>query len=147
MIRYVVGFIFSWDMKNVILIKKQHPDWQKGRLNGIGGSIQPGETPTEAMIRECKEETGLILKTGWQEFLLCEDKDRQIMLYCFRNIVFGDYLKQAKTMTDEAISIVDAETASNLSPQSMIGNLRVLLRMAMDKNFVTGKMFVELDRS
>jgi 8-oxo-dGTP diphosphatase len=147
MIKYVVGFIFSFDGKDVLLIRKLHPEWQAGRLNGIGGSIKDNETSTDAMIRECKEETGLDLKTGWQEFLLCSDIEKNIQLYCFRNYIFENHLKEAKTMTDEHITIVNAETASNLTAKSIIGNLRVLLRMAMDKNFVSGQMFVKLDQS
>lgn len=146
MIKYVVGFIFSWDKKSVILIKKQHPEWQKGRLNGIGGHINDKETAVAAMQRECKEETGLDLP-AWNEFLLCEDEDKKIQLHCFRTVLFENQIKQAKTMTDEAISVVDAENASNLSAQSMIGNLRVILRMAMDWNFKLGKMYVNLDQS
>jgi 8-oxo-dGTP diphosphatase len=54
--RYVVGFAFTKDREYVLVIKKLRPDWQKGLLNGIGGKIEPGETPIEAMKRECMEE-------------------------------------------------------------------------------------------
>ena len=64
---YVLGFYFRRD--SVLLIKKNKPDWQKGRLNGVGGKIERSvklangelgwETGSEAMTREFLEETGL----------------------------------------------------------------------------------------
>ncbi len=35
-----------------------------GRLAGIGGGVQPGETPIRAALREIFEETGLRLRVG-----------------------------------------------------------------------------------
>src|SRR6266853_1956139 len=36
---YVCGFMMTWDLQQFLLIRKTHPDWQKGKLNGIGGKI------------------------------------------------------------------------------------------------------------
>lgn len=55
---YVVGFAFRRGNSQVALIRKAKPEWQAGMLNGIGGSIEEGETALQAMIREFKEETG-----------------------------------------------------------------------------------------
>lgn len=57
--KYVAGFLFSPDFENVVLIEKNKPAWQKGKYNGIGGKIEEGETPGEAMRREFEEEAGL----------------------------------------------------------------------------------------
>ena len=35
-----------------------------GMWNGVGGKIEPGETPTAAVIRETFEETGIALCTS-----------------------------------------------------------------------------------
>lgn len=43
----------------VLLVLKDKPEWQAGRLNLCGGKIEPGETPIEAAERELKEESGL----------------------------------------------------------------------------------------
>ena len=56
---YVLGFLFTGDNKKVLLVEKQNPEWQKGRFNGIGGKIEEGETPQEAMDREAMEEIGV----------------------------------------------------------------------------------------
>lgn len=57
--RYVLGFMFDEkDHNRVALIEKEKPAWQAGKLNGIGGHIERGELPSEAMAREFEEETG-----------------------------------------------------------------------------------------
>ena len=56
---YVCGFFFSPDRGRVLLIRKRRPAWQVGRLNGVGGKIEPGESPAQAMCREFREEAGL----------------------------------------------------------------------------------------
>jgi len=55
MTEYVCGFVFFRNY--VALIRKARPAWQAGRLNGIGGHIEVGETAPVAMARECCEET------------------------------------------------------------------------------------------
>lgn len=57
--RYVVGFYFANEFRNVLLIEKETPEWQKGKVNGIGGHIEDGESPIEAMAREFDEEVGV----------------------------------------------------------------------------------------
>lgn len=55
--RYVLGFVFDSGYHNVLLICKDRPSWQAGRLNGLGGKIEEGESPARAMERELREET------------------------------------------------------------------------------------------
>lgn len=62
---YVLGFAFNHE-NQVLLIKKAKPDWQRGKWNGVGGSVESHETPLQAMIRECDEEAGLHL-TAWSK--------------------------------------------------------------------------------
>lgn len=62
---YVVGFLFH--KNKVVLIEKTKPDWQRGKLNGVGGKIKQGEAPVEAMRREFREETGAGVY-GWRHF-------------------------------------------------------------------------------
>jgi 8-oxo-dGTP diphosphatase len=55
--KYVLGFYFDGD--RVLLINKTKPEWQRGKLNGLGGTIETGEAPLLAMVREFKEESGI----------------------------------------------------------------------------------------
>lgn len=40
---------------------RKKEDLNRGKWIGIGGHVEPGETPEECVIREAEEETGLIL--------------------------------------------------------------------------------------
>lgn len=40
--------------------KREH-DIHKGKWNGLGGKFQPGETPEECVVREVREESGLVV--------------------------------------------------------------------------------------
>ena len=57
--KYVLGFAFNKGCTEVLLIEKKRPNWMVGKLNGVGGHIEDGETPIDAMVREFKEETNL----------------------------------------------------------------------------------------
>lgn len=55
-IRYANSEVYE---PEIILIQKDRPSWQKGKLNLPGGKIEQGECPKEAAVREIREETGL----------------------------------------------------------------------------------------
>ncbi len=68
---YVVGFLFDAPKEFVVMIQKNRPAWQAGFLNGPGGSIEPGETPEQAMQREFQEEAGVTI-SNWLAFAKLE---------------------------------------------------------------------------
>lgn len=55
--RYVLGVLLDRDEKHVLVIWKNRPAWQAGKLNCIGGKIEENELPIVAMQREFLEET------------------------------------------------------------------------------------------
>lgn len=63
---YACGFLFSAQRDRVVLIRKNRPAWQAGKLNGVGGKLEPDEAPLDAMRREFREEAGLDIQ-DWQE--------------------------------------------------------------------------------
>jgi len=67
--QYVVGIIFNETRERVMLTRKTHPEWQAGRLNGIGGHIEENEWRINAMIRETREECKGMEFRDWNEFL------------------------------------------------------------------------------
>lgn len=73
--RYVLGFFLTPD--GVILIEKSKPEWQRGKWNGLGGSIEAGESAVNAMVREFGEESAIITRpTEWKElFVLSGGKE------------------------------------------------------------------------
>lgn len=59
---YVLVYPYAFDAdEHVLLVRKQSPDWQKGKLNLVGGKVEEGEDPKIAAIRECREETSISL--------------------------------------------------------------------------------------
>ncbi len=62
---YCLGFLYVEGQSptyQVLLIKKKDDcplEYVRGKLNGIGGSINEGEPPIDAMIREFREETSI----------------------------------------------------------------------------------------
>lgn len=49
---------------------KRENDMHKDKWNGLGGKVEPGETPEECVIREVKEECGLTVKNPLLKGLL-----------------------------------------------------------------------------
>lgn len=48
------------DGKTLMIHRNKRPDdFHLGKYNGLGGKLEPGETPEECALREVKEESGL----------------------------------------------------------------------------------------
>lgn len=58
-VTYSMGFAVSLDGTQVVLLEKGRPAFLKGQWIGVGGHIEEGETPLQAMVREAKEEADL----------------------------------------------------------------------------------------
>lgn len=57
-LRYTICFVTSGEYV-LMLNRRRAPNM--GLWNGLGGKIEPGETPTESILREVREEAGLVL--------------------------------------------------------------------------------------
>lgn len=120
--RYVVGFMFSEDRQFVALIRKNRPEWQAGKLNGIGGKIEEGETPIEAMVREFREETGVdTLATLWQ-WPVGRITGRESEIFIFR--AFSDHVMDVATITDEKVNVY---ITNHISDAEIVPNLQVII--------------------
>lgn len=123
---YVVGFMFNPTEDAVLLIRKTHPHWQKGKLNGVGGRIEEGESATEAMRREFLEETG-IDHLHWKRFCVLGDA-RQWQIHFFSAT---GLIAKAVACTDEKPEIHPAWVL----PFDVIPNLRWLIPMALSMKY------------
>jgi 8-oxo-dGTP diphosphatase len=144
---YVVGFAFSKDKSKVVLIKKNRPAWQAGKLNGAGGKIDPGETAIDAMCREFFEECGVeTVAEDWHYFTKIYGRDGDVHFYR----MFDDKSLTARTCLDEEVVIIDMKFDE--IKQHALSNLIWLLGIALDDNqphffveanynqeFITGK--------
>lgn len=117
--RYVLGFLFDND-NHVWLINKTKPDWQKGKLNGIGGKVEGKEDLLDAMTREFKEETGITI-TDWTKFCVISDEEE------YQIICYSAYSGQTpQTTTDE---VVGKYSVKDL-PDNVLFNAYWLISMA-----------------
>jgi 8-oxo-dGTP diphosphatase len=147
--RYVAGFLFDKKGEQVALIEKQRPDWQRFKLNGIGGKIEknqrncmcyendcdqtnfdpcicPWETPDEAMRREFREETGVDL-TPWRLYCVLHNARFEVNFFC----AFDDAVFDVRTNTDEQVRVYDLVNVLDFRmTHPLIDNLRWLIPMA-----------------
>jgi 8-oxo-dGTP diphosphatase len=133
MIHYVTGFLFDTYFDTVALIKKTKPEWQKGRLNGVGGKIEPGETPLDAMRREFFEETGMTV-IDWNEYVVLTGNDYKVHFF-YANGNPGEVM----TTTEEVVA--DYEVSS-LGDYVTIPNLAWLIPMATMMRYDSAETFL-----
>jgi 8-oxo-dGTP diphosphatase len=128
MSNYVVGFMFDPSFQRVVLIRKSRPKWQAGLLNGVGGHIEEGEAPIEAMLREFSEETGVqTTKEQWRHFLVMGDHYESgwtVKCFCCTGLTLD-----CRTKTDEPVSVYDITT---LHAHRAIENLHWIIPLAID---------------
>jgi 8-oxo-dGTP diphosphatase len=120
-IRYVVGFAIDFEDDCVLLIKKNRPAWQAGKLNGIGGKIEGNERPEDAMCREFLEETGVETHAAeWINVITMHDPNCVLhtFLYIGKDIKY--VLDNAKTMETEEVGV---HTIRAVTPSNSIHNL------------------------
>lgn len=137
--QYVLGFLFTKNKEIVWLIRKNRPDWQKGKLNGIGGKVEKNEQALDAMIREFKEETeaGIDI-TNWRKFCVLGD-DRSYEVWCY--YAFSDSFLYSKTDEQVCACLV------NDLPDLVIPNLNWLIPMALSfEKGETAARFVVIER-
>lgn len=126
--RYVLGFCFATYTDRVLLIKKNKPEWQKGRLNGIGGKIEEGETPLQAMVREAKEEADITPE--WFPYGVYRGPGYEIFLFTATD---SDSIVNYRSMTDEEVVCLSMATEVPWRNElAMIWNLNWMIPLALD---------------
>jgi len=95
-------------------------------VNGIGGKIEEGETSTDAMCREFKEEIGVETDTDeWKLFATVYKPDEYFVYFYFAKT---DKVYNVKTVEAEEVAVYNVD---NL-PKNMINNLNWLIPMSLD---------------
>ena len=125
--QYVCGFLFNDERDHVALVLKNRPAFQKGKLNGIGGHVEPGEHQDAAMVREFEEETGVCITT-WKHYSTIVNHNKKYIVY-FYKAFHSEAIKAVKTTTDEEICTVPV---SIIHTPATMSNLVWLVALAFD---------------
>lgn len=117
MMRVVVGIIT--DNEEILLLKKNNPDWQKGLYNGIGGKVELNTTPLETIIKKCQEELGVNI-LNWIE-LDSEITSSGIEIVYFLTTLNEGEIKKLQSQTDERAELF---SINNL-PTNILQDLKI----------------------
>lgn len=127
----VVGFAFSDDLRTVLLIRKRRPASQAGKLNGVGGKVEPGETFLDAMVREFREESGIDTSPAdWTHFATLDAPRWQVAF--FKAVLPLSVLvraEQGPMLTHEQLEL---HSLVGLRDQVTMRNLRWMVPFCLD---------------
>ena len=114
--------MFSLDKQFVALIRKNRPEWQAGKLNGIGGKIEDGEHPRYAMVREFREETGVETnEEDWEIAGRIEGLEPRV--YILR--ASSSKVQDVQTTTDEKVLLYCTDSIGMYN--ETVPNLKVII--------------------
>ena len=89
--------------------------YQTGKWNGLGGKLEPGESPEECMKREVKEESGLIVKkAALKGFLTWPNFDGEHDWYAFVYVV-TEFEGEIKASDEGELHWIDDEKIMDLN--------------------------------
>lgn len=127
--QYVLGFAFNPEQSRVALIKKNRPEWQAGILNGIGGHIEPGEEPHDAMVREFREEAGVYVpREYWAKMGAMTVEGGQPCVHVFCTSMTSRAWANLHSCTDETVMLIHL---NELAWDSKILHRNVITWLAM----------------
>lgn len=141
MIKYCAGFLFDNEKEHVVLIRKNRPDFMKGKLNAIGGKIEKSDGTTfMSQIREFEEEAGVRIES-WENFCCLSHNsiNNQWRVEFYKAFVDYSILEQCYSKTDEQVDIYNILDIMCGEHNVMI-NLPWLIQMAL-----SGATFHEIE--
>jgi 8-oxo-dGTP diphosphatase len=130
MSEYVVGFMLESLSDRVIVIRKQKPLWQSGLLNGVGGKIEAGETPIDAMRREFLEEAGFE-HHNWRPVAVL-GKSWKVHVFAATVRRFPDFVGQPGQINDIGEPIEIVRISELPMRRDLIKNLRWLIPLCFE---------------
>lgn len=126
MMHYTVGFVFNKSLDQVFLIHKLSPDWQKGKINGLGGKYETGEDAFTCISREVEEESGIrINPSDWSKMGELYSNDWSV------DIMAHKYLGKESDARSIEKQRVEWFPVNNL-PNNTLNNLPWLIPLCLD---------------
>jgi len=113
---------------DIVVIERKKIDWQTGKLNLPGGSVNEGETPVEAAVRELREETSLVASIADTKVLgtvRCNDCIVYVCFCPYRNWHDGAP-QEPKAVSDEG-AILSLSWRELMVDPRLIPNLKIII--------------------
>lgn len=124
--QYASCLLIDHDMKRALLIEKNRPDFQVGRLNIVGGHVEFGETWAQCAVREVGEEVGIELDPANIRYY-CKLYNFLYRWVVHFHVAFCD-IDSYEQKTDEKPVIIDLEKI----PEKCLFNLKWIIPLALD---------------
>jgi len=128
---YVCGFAI-YPPRWVLLVRKKFgPSAVVGRLNGVGGKVEEGESPLQAMRREFREETlGIdVLEDRWRSGVILEASHWEVHFFS-TNVEMDKGPPPENDVGEE----MNRYPLKNLSRLDVVPNLHWLLPLCIDRD-------------
>lgn len=133
-------YIKNNDKTLMLYRNKKTNDVHKGKYVGLGGKIEPGESPEEAIVREVNEESGLLLKKpilrGIITFPNFKDDEDWLMFLYIANEFTGEIIDSS----EGTLEWIDNDKILNLSMWK--GDLE-FFKWLQDGRMFSGKIVYE----
>lgn len=127
MIMYTTGIGYC-DGHVLLILKNRGPDSVRGRLNGIGGKLESGETYEACQRREYREETGLdVEESRWKHTVTLMGRGWQVRFFIAE--LSTEEIQLARTMEDEPVGLFDILDLPDLNT---VPNLAWIIPMSFD---------------
>jgi len=139
---YSMGFCFSEDGTDILLMKRTKDDWQKGHFNGIGGHREIGESFHQCMVREFEEEAGLSL-SRWKYTYTLEIKN-VAEIAMFRIFTDEIYKLRVPVILDEGI--INIHAVADL-PHPLLSNMEWQIPLHADRRLFNTDFIVDCNEA
>lgn len=141
--RYTLGFILDRTGRYVLLVHKKSPEWQRGKLNGVGGKVEQGESLIDCIGRETREEACLSIKpASWVPIGTIKhqrESQKKGEVAVFATQFTGDR-RRARKGDHERVGWCKIDTL----PNNVLSNVLWLVLIARDKLLNSDTSFVSV---
>ena len=125
--KFTLGFIFDSASRHVLLVHKERPEWQKGKVNGVGGKYESGEGAEACIQRETQEETTLeIPESNWVYVGVIHQEKGDVDVLAAR---YRGSMEDAKRNDDEEIGWFPIDAL----PENVMTNVSWLVPLSLEK--------------
>ena len=122
---YAMGFLFDSQGQRVALIRKNRPALIAGKLTGLGGHREEGESFAQCIVREYFEESGVATQLAdWTHFATVSTDYMLMSCFFSRSALVDEVL----TLEDEEVCVYRIE---DLAESDMANFTAELIRLAL----------------